>query len=240
MDSPATSTSAAQRAQGPPRILLTDFEPFGGSAHNSSGDVVSEVARRAAARQLLTQQEHDDVVISTLTLPVEFGAAGHLLTTAAQQHRPDVVISVGLAAGAATLRLERVGLNLRDARIPDNAGAQPLAQPIIAGAENAHFSTLRLKAAQQRIAAAGIPVSMSLSAGTFVCNEVLFTILDHISAAGLPTSAGFVHVPDLRAPDRHSSDSPLSLPQVADAVDLVISESLKPIDDVAGRTGTLH
>ncbi|MGO1523373.1 MAG: pyroglutamyl-peptidase I family protein [Nesterenkonia sp.] len=119
-------------------------------------------------------------------------------------------------------------------------GAQPLAQPIIAGAENAHFSTLRLKAARQRMAAAGIPVSLSLSAGTYVCNEVLFTILHHISAAGLPISAGFVHVPDLHAADQHSRDSPLSLPQAADGVDLVITESLNPVDDAAGRTGTLH
>src|SRR5690625_4255080 len=163
-----SSTSQTQPAQGRPHILLTDFEPFGGLAHNCSADVVGEVARRAVATELLTQQEHDDVVISTLTLPVEFGAAGDLVTTAVQQHKPDVVISVGLAAGTNTLRLERVGLNLRDARIPDNAGAQPLAEPIIAGANNAHFSTLRLKAAQQRIAAAAIPVSMSLSAGTFV------------------------------------------------------------------------
>lgn len=233
--SATTSASGTGGAQDEPRILLTGFEPFGGSAHNSSDDVVSEVARRAAARDLVTQQEHDDVVISTLTLPVEFGAAGHLLTAAVEQQRPDVVIAVGLAAGTDTLRLERVGLNIRDARIPDNAGAQPLDQPVLAGAENAHFSTLRLKAAQQRILAAQIPVSLSLSAGTFVCNEVPYTLLHHISAAALPIAAGFVHVPDLRG-----SDSPLSLAQAADAVDLVIAESLKSGSDPATLTGALH
>lgn len=218
-----------------PHILLSGFEPFGGFAHNPSLDVVNEVAGRAAAGKLVTQQEHNDVVISTLTLPVEFGGAGHLLTTAVQQHRPDVVISVGLAAGTETVRLERVGLNLRDARIPDNTGAQPPNRPITAGAENAHFSTLRLKAAAQRILAAEIPVSLSLSAGSYVCNEVLYTLLQHISSGDLPISAGFIHIPDLR-----SSDSPLALPQAADAVDLVITESLKGPDDLATGTGTLH
>src|SRR5699024_4067078 len=99
---------------------------------------------------------------------------------------------------------------------------------------------LRLKAAQQRIAAASIPVSLSLSAGSYVCNEVLYTLLHHVSADGVPISAGLIHVPDLQAGDRHSSDSPLSLPQAADAVDLVITESLTPAEDVLGLSGALH
>lgn len=236
VSSATSSTSEAHPAQGESRILLTGFEPFGGSAHNSAADVVSEIALRAAAGVLLTQQEHDDAVdVSALTLPVEFEAAGHMLTTALEQQRPDVVICVGLAAGTGALRLERVGLNMRDARIPDNAGAQPLDQPIVAGAPSAYFSTLRLKAAHQRILAAQIPVSLSLSAGTFVCNEVLYTLLHHISTGELPISAGFVHVPDLRG-----RDAPLSLAQAADAVDRVITESLKPVSDLPALSGTLH
>ena len=95
VSSATSSTSEAHPAQGESHVLLTGFEPFGGSGHNSAADVVSEIALRAAAGELLTQQEHDDAVdVSALTLPVKFDAAGHLLTTALEQQRPDVGICV--------------------------------------------------------------------------------------------------------------------------------------------------
>lgn len=222
------------------RVLISSFEPFGGLTYNPSSEVAAEVASAAETELLVTQREHGPVAVSTVVLPVEFTAAAQLLIAAVQKHRPDVVISVGLAAGTESVRLERVGLNLRDARIPDNAGAQPLDEAIVEGGPNAYFSTLRLKAAHQRILAAGIPASLSLSAGSYLCNEVLDTILHHIDAEQLPVAAGFLHIPDLRSPDLRGPEAPVTHHQAAAAVDLTISESLKSGPDAAAASGALH
>ncbi|WP_166429866.1 pyroglutamyl-peptidase I [Nesterenkonia sphaerica] len=216
-------------------ILVSAFEPFGGAQRNPSHDVVQELTRRAERGQLSAQQEHAGVVVVPVLLPVEFSTAGQLLTRAISEHRPALVISVGLAAGTDTIRLERVGLNLRDARIPDNAGAQPVDEPITAEGESALFSTLRLKAAGERIAAADIPVSLSLSAGSYVCNDLLYTVLHHLGRQAPQTRAGFVHVPDL-----HAADAPVTVGQAVLALDLLICESLSEAPDTAAQLGALH
>ena len=216
-------------------VLLSAFEPFGGAKHNPSQDAVEELARRADRDELTAQAEHCGVVVIPVLLPVEFSTAAQMLSALTDRHSPDLVISLGLAAGAETIRLERVGLNLRDARIPDNAGAQPADEPIIAHGEAALFSTLRVKAARERITAAGIPVALSLSAGSYVCNDVLYTVLHHLHTQNLTSGAGFAHLPDL-----HASDCPVSLDQAATAVDLLITESLRPLPDAAAPGGALY
>lgn len=244
----------------PQRVLVSAFEPFGGADRNPSQDVLTLLTQRADQGELHAQAEHRGVVLIPLTLPVEFGRAGKLLTAAIGDHSPALVVCLGLAAGTETIRLERLGVNLRDARIPDNAGAQPTDAPVAADGPAALFSTLRLKAAHARIAAAGIPVSLSLSAGSYVCNDLLYTALHHISSQRLQIPAGFVHIPDLpgtdqqsagqpgtdqqsadqHSPDQHSPGSPLSIGQAATAVDLLVAESLHNTGDAATPLGTLH
>lgn len=217
------------------RVLLTGFEAFGGLDYNPSWDVAQEIARRARLQELTTQQEHSGVVVSTACLPVEFDRAGEVLKAAITDQQPDMVISLGLAAGTDALRLERVGLNLRDARIPDNAGNQPDDAPVVPGADTALFSTLRLKAAQRRIAEAGFPVQLSTSAGTYVCNDVLYTLLHHLIATEQQIPAGFLHVPDL-----HAHSAPLTVSEAATAVDLLMAESFVTAEDEARPAGSLH
>lgn len=235
------------------RILITGFEPFDGAERNPSWDLAEQLRTRAEAGELTAQAEAEaPLTLETLLLPVEYEAAGTLLRTrldelTAAGDPPELVIALGLAGGTAAVRLERVGINLRDARIPDNAGAQPADQPVVVDGDGALFSTLRVKAAAARITAAGIPVELSLSAGTFVCNDVLYTLLAHLldhrrrteSAATRSEPAasrgGFVHVPDL-----HAEDAPLTLDQAAQAVDLIIAESLRPEPDADTPGGTLH
>lgn len=230
------------------RILITGFEPFDGADRNPSWDLAEELHRRAQKDGLIVQAQlrdtGDELQLHTLRLPVEFETAGTLLTAqleglAAAGQRPDLVVALGLAGGTAEVRLERVGLNLRDARIPDNAGAQPLDEPVRADGPGALFSTLRLKAAHARIVDAGIPVALSLSAGTFVCNDVLYMLLDHLRhtrrTGQRDVPAGFVHVPDLHAPD-----GAVTLEQAAQAVDLLLVESLRTGPDAPTATGTLH
>jgi len=163
-------------------ILLTGFEPFGGDPVNPSGDAVHAVARSWQGPEVLV----------TEVLPVTFDGAAARLRALVDAHRPDLVIATGLAGGRAAIGVERIAVNLLDARIPDNAGAQPIDAPSVAGAPAAAFSTLPVKAIAAAIRAAGIPAEVSHTAGTFVCNHVFFTALDAVPA-GVP--AGFLHVP---------------------------------------------
>ncbi|WP_010526016.1 pyrrolidone-carboxylate peptidase [Nesterenkonia sp. F] len=229
--------------------LITGFDPFAGDDHNPSWDVAEELAARAGDGRLIAQAEHPDLTVHARRLPVVHGTALETLDAAIAAVAPDVVVSLGLAGGTEAVRLERVGLNLRDARIPDNAGAQPVDEPIVDDGEPALFSTLRLKAAHTRIAAAGIPVQLSLSAGSFVCNEVLYGLVHRLrerrqdarptahdgDSAPSSVRGGFVHVPSLRA-----ADSPVSLEQAVEAVDLLLAESLHDRPDAEHPGGALH
>jgi pyroglutamyl-peptidase I len=166
---------------GETRVLLTGFEPFAGDAVNPSGDAVRLIAETwDGAHELVTD-----------VLPVTFTGAAARLRELIERHRPDVVIATGLAGGRAAIGVERIAINLADARIPDNDGMQPIDEPSLPGAPAAAFSTLPVKAIAAAVAAAGIPAEVSHTAGTFVCNHVFFTALD----AAPHARAGFVHVP---------------------------------------------
>lgn len=207
-------------------VLLTGFEPFGGDAANPSGEAVHLVASRWTGPEVLV----------TAVLPVTFAGAAARLRELIDEHRPDVVIAAGLAGGRAAIGVERVAVNLVDARIPDNDGDQPVDVPSVPGAPAAHFATLPVKAIVARIAEAGIPAELSYSAGTFVCNHVFFTALE---AAASPVRAGFVHVPwsTEHAP---AGTAALPLRDIADALEIAVRTSVEVAEDAAVPGGTLH
>lgn len=194
-------------------ILLTGFEPFGGDASNPSGEAVHLVAAEWEGPETLV----------TAVLPVAFAAAGERMRELVAAHAPDLVIATGLASNRGEVTPERVAVNLADARIPDNDGAQPVDEPCVPGAPDAYFATLPVKAVSAAIAAAGIPSSVSYSAGTFVCNHVMFTARD--AAPGIP--AGFVHVPWDTASAPPGSPS-LPLTDIARALTIAIRTALNP------------
>lgn len=211
-----------------PRILLTGFEPFGGDATNPSW------AAASAAAELLRAAGHDARAVE---VPCDFAASGPALQAALEEHRPEVVVCVGLAGGTAAVRLERVAVNLQDARIPDNAGDQPVDRPVVTDGPAALFATLPVKRAVAAVQAAGIPAQLSLSAGSFVCNHLMYTVLH---APGSARAAGFVHVPwDV---EHRTEDSVPALPaaQLAEAVALVATESLDASPDADRPGGALH
>lgn len=209
------------------RVLLTGFEPFGGDSTNPSGDAVRQVAAEwDGAATLITE-----------VLPVTFVGASARLRELIAAHAPDVVIATGLAGGTTSIRVERIAVNLIDARIPDNAGDQPIDESSVPGAPNALFATLPVKAIAAAIQDAGIPASVSHTAGTFVCNHVFFTALD---AAPSGTRAAFIHVPWATG---QSSDGSFELPldDVVRAVHLAIDVALmKPSRTSAPVGGTLN
>jgi pyroglutamyl-peptidase len=164
-------------------VLLTGFVPFGGDAHNPSGEAVELVAGSWSGPAQLV----------TAVLPVSFAEAAAQLEALIAEVDPDVVIATGLAGGRSAVSVERVAVNLQDARIPDNAGAQPVDTEIVTGGDAALFTSLPAKQIAAAIAEAGIPSELSMSAGAFVCNDVFYRIAQWAASNG--RSAGFIHLP---------------------------------------------
>ncbi|MEB2647296.1 pyroglutamyl-peptidase I [Pseudomonas canadensis] len=167
-------------------VLLTGFEPFDKDLVNPSWEAV---------RQLDGVQLAPDVQIVARRLPCAFATAGECLTRLIDELRPAMVIATGLGPGRSTLSIERVAINVNDARIPDNLGEQPVDTAVIADGPAAYFTTLPIKAMVKAVREAGIAASVSQTAGTFVCNQV-FYLLQH-ALAGSGVRSGFIHVPFL-------------------------------------------
>ena len=167
------------------KILLTAFDPFGGEPINPAWEAVCRV------------RAPEGVELTRLQVPTVFGASGDLVCAAMARERPDVVLCVGQAAGRAALTPERTAVNLMDAAIPDNAGFLPEEQPVVPGGPTAFFSTLPVKALAAAIGAAGVPAAVSDTAGTYVCNQLLYRVLYEIETRYPGMGGGFLHVPCL-------------------------------------------
>ncbi|MFC6093797.1 pyroglutamyl-peptidase I [Saccharothrix lopnurensis] len=206
-------------------VLLTGFEPFDGQRTNPSWDAA--VAVRPTGYTL-----------ATLQLPCVFDESLRVLENALSTHRYDVVISVGQAGGRPNITPERVAVNLNDARIPDNAGNQPVDTPVVPHAPTAYFSTLPVKACTAALTAAGIPAAVSHTAGAFVCNHVFYGLMHLVATEHPHLRAGFVHVPF--TPDQTQDAPSLPLSTTAQALDLIIRTTLETSQDLHTPTGTLH
>lgn len=160
------------------KILVTGFEPFATSSLNPSGEIVKALIG-------------DDLV--TAILPVVFGQASAQLRELIDLHKPSAVLCLGQAEGRSVLTPERIAINLDDAWIADNAGNQPLEQKITANGPDGYFSTLPIEKMVTSMKAAGIPASISLSAGTFVCNHIFYVLQDYLKDSSV--KSGFMHVP---------------------------------------------
>lgn len=166
-------------------ILLTGFEPFGGEAINSSW-----LAARHAA-ELLREQGREAVAVE---VPCVFGRSVEAVEDAIDRYRPEIVMCVGQAGGREKISVERIAINVDDARIPDNAGCQPIDEPVAADGPTAYFSTLPIKACREAVAALGIPAEVSQTAGTYVCNHIFYGLMHHL-APRADIRGGFIHVP---------------------------------------------
>ena len=205
-------------------VLLTGFAPFNGAATNESWEAVREAVPALVAR---------GVDAEGVELPVEFGAASELLAEAVRSLRPRLVIAVGLAAGRTAITPERVAINIRDARIPDNAGASPVDEPVVPGGPVGHFSTLPIKAIVAALAADGVPAAVSQTAGTYVCNDVFYA-LQHLLATDpelAEVRGGFVHVPAADVVDS---------PTAARALVRTVEVSRQTVADVRLAGGAEH
>ncbi|WKL00155.1 pyroglutamyl-peptidase I [Paenibacillus amylolyticus] len=170
------------------KILISGFEPFGGDAVNPTG----------ALMEALANEVIEGAELKTVLLPVHFNECADLLIAEMEAYRPDVVIACGLAKGRTSITPERIAVNVKD--IPpgsyaDNQGQRPVDEPIVDGSPDGLFSTLPIRAIVNDMSAAGIPAAVSNTAGTYICNNTMYRVLDHIRIGQLPIRAGFVHFP---------------------------------------------
>jgi pyroglutamyl-peptidase len=211
------------------KALVTGFEPFGGERVNPALEALGHLPPRLGA-----------VLIATQVLPAVFGTALDALETAVRATAPDIVLCVGLAGGRAALSLERVAINIDDARIPDNKGRQPIDLPVVAGGPAAYFTTLPIKAAVAALREAGLPAIVSNSAGTFVCNHVFYGLMHLAATRRLDLRGGFLHVPYLPSQAARQDGAPsMALEDIARGIEIVLTVAASRRDDIAVPEGAI-
>ncbi|MEO7014294.1 MAG: pyroglutamyl-peptidase I [Dokdonella sp.] len=214
-----------------PVVLLLGFEPFADEVINPSAEIVRRLDGESIGGHRVVAE----------VLPVTFADAPLGLADALDRHRPELVIALGQAGGRNEISLERVAINLIDARIADNAGLQPIDVEVLRGGPGAYFSTLPLKAMHAQLQAMGVPSSLSLSAGTFVCNQIFYW-LAHLLASEHPRArGGFIHVPWLpEQAERHAGESGMSLEVMVNAVRIATECALRTRIDLDITGGSTH
>lgn len=214
-------------------VLVTGFEPFAHDTVNPSW----EVARALDGWSCGTGK------VRALQLPCVFGSAAQELDEAMLRWRPQLVVGLGLAAGRAEWSPERVAINCDDARIADNAGRQPIDSAVVVGGPAAYFSTLPIKAIVRSLREAGLPASVSGTAGSFVCNHVFYALMHSLATrpelAGV--RGGFVHVPGLPEQAARNPGMPsMALATQIEAARLVVRTALSHHADLHETGGQLH
>ncbi|MEM9110486.1 MAG: pyroglutamyl-peptidase I [Planctomycetota bacterium] len=185
------------------QVVITGFEPFGGSTLNPSQLIVEHLINAPISLQ--------DVTLQTALLPVDTQRIAPEIDRLWQQFEPDIVLHFGESAKARHLTLERLAINLLDFDSPDNAGLQIVDQPIDPGGPAARFVTLPVRAVRDKLAQHGIETQLSLSAGAYLCNQALYLSLAH-AAKRVGCAVGFVHVPSLQQQVERSERSEPSMP----------------------------
>ena len=211
------------------KALVTGFEPFAGDAVNPAGEAVLGLPSRLG-----------ELAIHTRVLPTVFGRAIAALEDALVTVQPDLVLCVGLAGGRAELSLERVAINVDDARIPDNDGQQPIDRPIAAGGPAAYFTGLPVKAAVAALREAGLPAIVSNTAGTFVCNHVFYGLMHVTATRQLPLRGGFLHVPYLPSQAARFNAAPsMALEQIVAGIRIILRVAAARTEDIATAEGMI-
>lgn len=213
------------------KILVTAFDPFGGESINPALEAVRLLPPALAGAEIVTAE-----------VPTVFGASIERAVTLIDEHEPDAVVCVGQAGGRAAVTPERVAINLDDARIADNAGNQPLDAAIAADGPTAYFATLPVKAMVRAIREAGLPSTLSHSAGTFVCNHLMYGVLHHLASTGRErVRAGFVHVPFIPAQVVERPGQPaMSTVDITAALTAALEAVVAHEQDISAVEGTTH
>ena len=213
------------------KLLLTAFDPFGGEHINPALESVKNIADKIGT-----------VEITKLEVPTVFGKSIDIIKAEMDRLQPDAVLCIGQAGGRFDVTPERVAINIDDARIPDNEGNQPLSIPIFQDGENAYFSNLPIKAMVQAIRDVGLPSSVSNTAGTFVCNHLMYGVLYHIHNAYPNMRGGFIHVPYIpeQVANQASSVPYMALTDITRAIEAAIGVIGESAQDLVAAEGKIQ
>lgn len=177
------------------KLLITGFDPFGGETVNPAWEAVKALPEQIG-----------DYMLCKLQVPTIFGLGTENVLAAAKKCDPDVILCIGQAGGRSAITPERIAVNIRDGKIPDNAGFQPSGQPVVTEGPAAYFTTIPVNEMVSAICDAGVPGVASNSAGAFVCNDILYALLHHYRNTSV--RVGFIHVPYL--PEQGTPNLPLA------------------------------
>ena len=205
------------------KALVTGFDAFGGEAVNPSSLAVARLRKRIGG-----------MVVHTARLPTSFTNSAKVLRAAIEKVKPGIVLCVGQAGGRTELCLERVAINIQDARIRDNDGKQPIDRPVVKGGPAAHFTTLPIKACVAAMRKAGLPAAVSNTAGTFVCNHIFYALMDIAAGHPIPMRGGFLHIPYVPEQAARLGGAPsMALDDIVRGIEIILEIS-------AARTSDLH
>ena len=213
------------------KILVTGFDPFGGESVNPAYEAVK-----------LLPDVIGGAEIFKLEIPTVFSLSGPAVEEGIRKYQPDVVICVGQAGGRASISVEKVAINFVDARIPDNNGEQPLDEPLQADGPAAYFATLPVKAMVQHVKEAGLPCYLSFTAGTYVCNSIMYNVLYMCEKRYPGIRAGFIHVPYARGQviDKANTTPSMPLETIAKSLEYAIEAVAIDRADGGESAGELH
>lgn len=212
------------------KILITGFDPFGGESVNPALEAVKRMKTEIAGASIIK-----------LEIPTVFHKSIEKIHETMKAEKPDVVLSIGQAGGRFGITPERVAINIDDARIKDNEGNQPVDTPVFADGAPAYFSTLPVKAMVEAIKAKGLPSSLSNSAGTFVCNHVMYGVLYYIHKEFPGVRGGFIHVPFITGQVVSKPNMPsMALADITEALEAAVEAIVKNEKDIQAIGGEIH
>ena len=212
------------------KVLVTGFDPFGGESINPAWEAVKVIKDEIAGAEVVTMQ-----------IPTVVGKSIEKIHSKMVEINPDIVIAVGQAGGRFGVTPERVAINVTDARIPDNEGNQPIDEPIFADGDTAYFSNLPVKAMVQAIKDAGYPASLSNTAGTYICNHVMYGILYYIQKEFPHVRGGFIHVPFAASQVVEKPNTPsMAIADITSALEAAIQAAVDHKDDLKIIGGETH
>lgn len=211
------------------KILVTGFDPFGGDSINPAIESVKRLPDSIAGAEIIKME-----------IPTVFHKSLNVIDEAIQEHNPDVILSIGQAGGRPDITVERIGINCDDARIADNEGNQMIDEPVFADGPAAYFVNLPIKAMVSEIKKAGIPASVSNSAGTFVCNHITYGVRHLVETKYPGKRSGFIHIPFLpnQVLDKKGQPS-MALTTIIDGLSAAIKAIVENDVDVKVTGGTI-
>lgn len=212
------------------KALITGFDPFGGESINPAYEAVKRMSRYINCCEIIT-----------LEIPTVFGASLEVIEKAIEKENPDIVICVGQAGGRTNITIEQVGINLDEARIPDNEGNQPSGSKIKEDGQNAYFSSLPSKAILKHLRDSGVPAALSYTAGTYVCNHVFYGLMHMLETKYTSIRGGFVHVPFIpnQVIDK-TNVAFMSLELIVSALEKIIEATIENKSDIKYIAGETH